>query len=45
MGEGGDREVLGRLLFENENMEEVKKMLERMWRERGYWMKTRELRQ
>ena len=25
-------------------MEEVKRMLERMWRERGYWMKIRELR-
>ena len=45
VGVGGEREVLGKLLFNNEKMEEVKKMLERMWRERGYWMKIRELRQ
>ena len=45
VGEGGDKEVLGRLLFTNENKEEVKAMLEKMWRERSYWMRTRELRQ
>ena len=35
IGEGEERDVLGKMLFDRNNIEDVKKMLGRMWRERG----------
>ena len=34
-----------RAFFNRDKIEEVKRILERKWRERRYWMKIRELRQ
>ena len=43
--EGTEVDRLGRLLFEKEKIEEVKRMLGKMWKERGFQKKIYELRE
>ena len=44
IGEGSGREVLGRILFDKKRIGEVKTMLGKLWRERTYWLRIREIR-
>ena len=43
--EGTEVDRLGRLLFEKENIEKVKRMLGKMWKEREFQKKIYELRE
>ena len=44
IGEGSGRETLGKILFDKKGIGEVKTMLGKLWRERMYWMRIREIR-
>ena len=44
IGEGRGRETLGKILFDKKRIGEVKTMLGKMWRERMYWLRIREIR-